>query len=144
MRDCAEVSQTETEHDTIRPVEEMSVLVLAHVGDSFYDLYVRARLARECDGMVGKHHRAAIRFACAHGQALGVLAIMDKLSLEEQSIFRRGRNAKSGTVPKNGLVEDYRNATGLETLLGFLYLQGKEARAQEVMAMVFHTVECTE
>lgn len=61
---------------------------------------------------------------------------MDVLTEEEQSIFRRGRNAKPGTTPKNMSVGDYHRATGLEALLGYLYLTGEDERIEELITMI--------
>ena len=72
----------------------------------------------------------------AKAQSDAAVKIMDVLTEEEQSIFRRGRNAKPGTTPKNMSVRDYHRATGLEALLGYLYLTGEDERIEELITMI--------
>ena len=67
--------------------------------------------------------------------------MMDKLSEEEVAVYKRGRNAKSATVPKNADVAQYRMATGFEALLGFLYLGGRAERLREVMTLAFEAAQ---
>jgi ribonuclease-3 family protein len=112
-------------------------LVLAYIGDSLYDVYVRSRLIAE-NGDLSAHklHVEAIRYVKAHGQSAAVLAIEDKLTEEELQVMKRGRNAKS-TPPKNADMTDYRYATGFEALIGYLYLEGKEDRLKEVLNMAY-------
>ena len=78
-------------------------------------------------------HMAAAKRVCAAGQAAAYRRIEPLLSEEEQAAFRRGRNAHSGTVPKNAQLSDYRIATGGEALVGFLYWTGQDARLSELM-----------
>lgn len=116
-------------------------LVLAYIGDSLYDLYVRSRLITE-NGDLSAHklHVEAIRYVKAHGQSTAVLAIEDKLTEEELSAYKRGRNTKSFTVPKNADVGEYRRATGFEALLGWLYVRKETDRLNEIMEMAYNAV----
>ena len=84
---------------------------------------------------------ASARMVCAQGQARAFFAMEPLLTAEELSIYRRGRNAHSGTVPKNANVTDYRVATGLETLLGHLWVLGREERVDELMAVAVQVNE---
>ena len=111
----------------------LAPLVLAYIGDTVYDLYVRTMLITLQDSTPHKLHLAAAGYVCAAGQAKAFRKVEGLLSEEEQAVYRRGRNAHSGTVPKNAAVSDYRTATGLETLIGFLYLSGSDARLGELM-----------
>ena len=113
------------------------MLVQAYLGDTLYDLYVRSRLALTSDGTAGQLHREAIRYVCAGGMARSLHGIEGMLSEQEQAVVRRGRNAHTATVPKHASKSDYHYATGFETLLGYLYLTGREVRAGEIMAAAF-------
>ena len=116
-------------------------LALAFVGDGVYELYVRTRLMRKGSLQANKLHRLAIQYVKAGSQAASVRVILDKLSEEENAVYRRGRNAKSATVPKNADVAEYRMATGFEALLGYLYLSGRTERLRELMELACRVVE---
>ncbi len=126
------------------PVEDprqIPVLNLAYVGDTVYDLYVRAYLIHTHPETVHNLHLLSARMVCAQGQARAFFAMEKQLTEEEVSIYRRGRNAHSGTVPKNANVADYRVATGLETLLGHLWVLGREERIDQLMAIAVQVNE---
>jgi len=128
------------------PVEDprqIPALNLAYVGDTIYDLYVRAYLIHTRPETVHNLHLLSARMVCAQGQARAFFAMEPLLTAEELSIYRRGRNAHSGTVPKNANVTDYRVATGLETLLGHLWVLGREERVDELMAVAVQVNEET-
>ncbi|MBR5291509.1 MAG: ribonuclease III [Clostridia bacterium] len=115
----------------------MSPLVLAYIGDTVYDLYVRTQLLLTCDATAHGLHVMATKRVCAKAQAEAVQRILPTLSDDEQYIFRRGRNSHMGTVPKHAQMSDYRAATGLEALLGYLYLKGEDDRLNELMGQMF-------
>ena len=126
------------------PVEDprqIPALNLAYVGDTIYDLYVRAYLIHTRPETVHNLHLLSARMVCAQGQARAFFALEGQLSEEELAVYRRGRNAHSGTVPKNANVTDYRVATGLETLLGHLWVLGREERIDEFMAVAVQVNE---
>ena len=126
------------------PVEDprqIPALNLAYVGDTVYDLYVRAYLIHTHPETVHNLHLLSARMVCAQGQARAFFTMEPQLSEEELSVYRRGRNAHSGTVPKNANVMDYRVATGLETLLGHLWVLGREERTDELMAIAVQVNE---
>ena len=106
-------------------------LELAYLGDTVYDLYVRSHLV-EKGGRVGKMHRQAIRLVCAHAQAEALNRIQDELTEEEANVVRRARNVHQ-SPPKNADPADYQKATGLEALIGYLYLSGQHARMDELI-----------
>ena len=120
---------------------QIAALNLAYVGDTVYDLYVRAYLIHTHPETVHNLHLLSARMVCAQGQARAFFAMEPLLTEEELSVYRRGRNAHSGTVPKNANVADYRVATGLETLLGHLWCLGREERLDELMALAVKTNE---
>ena len=121
----------------LTPDEAMMVspLVLAYVGDTVYDLYVRTYLVTHHDLSVRRLNERAIRYVSAAAQAETVEALLEKLSEQELEVFKRGRNAKSAHIPKNAQVQQYRAATGLEALLGYLYLSGNQKRLGEILSL---------
>ena len=108
-------------------------LVLAYIGDTIYDLYVRTQLILTTDATAHGLHMQAAQRVCAKGQAEALRRIWDQLTEEEQGVYKRGRNSHMGTVPKNAAIQDYRAATGLEALLGYLYLGGQDQRLTQLM-----------
>ena len=142
-----EVSTQQHMSRTFRyPVEDprqIPALNLAYVGDTVYDLYVRAYLIHTHPETVHNLHLLSARMVCAQGQARAFFALEGELTAEELAIYRRGRNAHSGTVPKNANVADYRVATGLETLLGHLWVLGREERIDRLMAIAVQVNEAT-
>ncbi len=119
---------------------QLNPLVLAYIGDTVYDLFVRSWLIEQSDATAHGLHVMASKRVCAAAQAKGARAIMDGLSEEELYIFKRGRNSHMGTVPKHAEMADYRAASGLEALLGYLYLSGSDARLTELMQGIKKTL----
>lgn len=111
---------------------ELSPLVLAYIGDAVFELFVRTIVLSKGNAPVNKMHKRSREFVKAKGQSDMYFKIEDMLTEEEQSVFRRGRNAKSHTMPKNADLMDYKHATGLEALFGYLYLQGNMERLSEL------------
>lgn len=107
---------------------DISSIGLAHMGDAVFELLVRTWLCAH-GGATGKGmHRAAVRLVCAESQAEKAERILPLLTEEERAVFRRGRNAQVHTVPAHASRAQYSEATALEALLGWLYLQGKTER----------------
>lgn len=121
---------------SISDVKMLNPLVLAYVGDSVYDTFVRTLLVSGGYGHVSKLHKMSIEFVKAKAQADILGKINDLLTPDEQDVVRRGRNTKSSTIPKNADISDYRYATGFEALIGYLYLTGQLDRLMEVIRMV--------
>lgn len=111
-------------------------LQLAYIGDTVYDLFVRTYLVETQPGSVHELHLLSSSLVSAAGQASAYFRVESMLSEEEKDIFRRGRNAHSGTVPRNAKVGEYRLATGLEALMGYLFCTGQEARIGELMEVI--------
>jgi ribonuclease-3 family protein len=109
-------------------------LVLAYIGDSVYDLYIRTMLVNTMTASINVLHKTSINFVKAHAQSEIIHSITENLSEHEQYIVKRGRNAKSGTIPKNANVTEYKYATGLEALIGYLYLSGDTKRLMEILS----------
>lgn len=114
----------------------LSPLTLAFVGDGVYGLLVRERLVM-VNRPVGTLHKKSVELVNAHAQALAIQAIMDKLTEDELAIYKRGRNANSVRHPKNADLTEYRMATGLEALFGYLYLSNNQARLYELFNLIF-------
>lgn len=122
---------------------QLNALTLAYVGDAVLELYVRKHLVS--NGMTkpnALHHRA-IRYVSAQAQAgaLERLLSEDVLDAEETSIVRRGRNAKSLSVPKNTPVRTYRDGTAFETLIGYHHLRDDEPRVRQIVQWMFQWIE---
>ena len=114
-------------------VRMMSPLVLAYIGDTVYDLFVRTYLLILYNVPVHQLHVKAIDFVKAKAQADTLHRIEEFLTPEEQEVVRRGRNAKPGSVPKNADIMEYRWATGFESLFGYLYLLDKNERLFDIL-----------
>lgn len=112
----------------------MNSLVLAYMGDSVYEFYIRLYLIKSNKGYSAhKLHLKAVNYVKAAGQSRFVLFYMDKLTEEELEVFKRGRNTKTNSSPKNASIIDYRNATGFEAIIGYLYLTGCEDRIKLII-----------
>lgn len=114
---------------------QLSPLVLAYLGDAVYEVFIRTLLASGGNVPVHILHKRSVSFVKAKSQSDIVHRIMEFLTPEEQDVVRRGRNAKSGTIPKNADVTEYKYATGFESLLGYLYLTGNYKRLMQVMKL---------
>lgn len=111
-------------------VKKLPPLVLAYIGDAVYELRVREfLLARGAVKMAGLHAQA-VALVCAQRQSQLYAQLEPVLTLEEQEVFRHGRNARSGRQPPHVPVSTYRRATGLEALIGYLHLLGREERLE--------------
>ena len=117
------------EKSGIKDIRQIPALTLAYLGDAIYELIIRTRLVDS--GM--SHVDSLNKKASGYAKAKIYHIIEEKLTEEEVSYFKRGRNAKSGSVAKSGTVNDYRVATGFESMLGFLYLDGKIDRITELV-----------
>ena len=109
-----------------------SPLNLAYLGDSVFTLLVRTRLVTRANRPTAAHNRIANRRNSAASQSQTYYKLLDKLTPEEAAVMKRGRNANPGQKAKNASIRDYRNATGLEALFGYLYLQNNTDRIIEL------------
>ena len=113
-------------------VASLSPLTLAFVGDTVFDLLTRSELVCEANRPVNALHNMASKKVCAAAQAESIRKILPILSEDETAVFKRGRNAHTGGIPKNASSADYHYATGLESLFGWLYLKGENERIIEL------------
>jgi len=116
-------------------LSQLSPLVLAYIGDSIYEVYIRVMLTRNIGGGVHKLHMEATRYVRCSAQSDVIHAIFEELSEQERDIVRRGRNAHSGYVPKNANVTEYRYATGFEALLGYLFMKRSYNRLEYILRL---------
>ena len=117
-----------------------SPLTLAFLGDAVYSLLVRNMLALSANKPTGKLHKESITYVNAAFQAQAIKELLPHLNENEEYIFKRGRNAHSAHSPKNQSDADYRYATGLETLYGYLYLCGETERIKEIFNLSTYKV----
>lgn len=117
---------------------QYGALALAYMGDCVYEIKIREFLMRQANMPVNMLHRKAKGYVSAAAQSNFAEKILPLLSEEEEGIFHRGRNAKPHTTPKNMTLSDYKKATGLEALFGFLYLSGKTERIDELMEVILN------
>ncbi|AGK99243.1 Mini-ribonuclease 3 [Clostridium pasteurianum] len=114
---------------TKQEAKNLNPLVLAFVGDAIYEVFIRTYIVNENRNMhVHKLHIEVVSFVKAHAQSEFIKELLKDLNEEELSIYKRGRNSKSGTVPKNADLCEYRSATGFEALFGYLYLTEQNDR----------------
>ncbi|ONI45733.1 ribonuclease III [Candidatus Epulonipiscioides gigas] len=118
-----------------------SPLVLAYIGDAIYEIFVRDYIVKKANAPVNKLHKEAKQYVKASGQAKMYHKIKDILTEEEFAVLKRGRNARSATSPKNGDIIEYRLATGVEALVGFLYLQNNNKRLATIMEIGMKEIE---
>lgn len=119
-------------------VRGLSPLTLAYIGDAVYELIIRTSLVLTEERTVDKFHRKCSQIVNASAQKDLIMKLLPELTEEEQGVFKRGRNAKSYSIPKNANPTDYRNATGFEALCGYLYLTD---RMERLLWLVSHAEE---
>lgn len=124
--DCGEVD-----------IRTYSPLTLAYIGDSIYDLIIRTVIVERANQPVNKLHKTTIRYVNAGTQAKMITVLEEELTEEEKAVYHRGRNAKSYTSAKNASISDYRKATGLEALFGYLYLLNRVDRLLALVRLAF-------
>lgn len=120
----------------------ISPLVLAYLGDTVYESYVREYLIRKnINKKVNDLHKSAIKYVNAKAQATIIHEIENELTEDEERIYKRGRNQKSHTSPKNADIIDYKHATGFEALIGYLYLNEEIDRLKYIISKGLEIVE---
>lgn len=111
---------------------DLTALGLAHIGDAVFELLVRSWLCTRGVAKAGQLHKQTVRYVAAPAQAAFMTRIMDRLSDEELTYYKRGRNSHVNGIPKNATHAEYSMATGLEALFGTLYLLGRRERINEL------------
>jgi Uncharacterized protein conserved in bacteria len=120
----------------VKDVNSLSILALAHIGDSVFELLVRTKLCMNEHRSAFDLHKSTVSIVNAVSQAKYAEKILPFLNEEEISVYKRGRNAKVNSIPKNASVAEYHKATGVEALFGWLYLNGKKDRIEELFYML--------
>ncbi len=118
-----------TEEESFR----LAPLTLAYIGDAVWELEVRTSLVVTGERLPNRLHTRAVAMVRAKAQADRLYAVIERLTDRERDVVRKGRNAKSGSIPKNAKMSDYRASTGLEALFGYLFMSQQEARLKEVV-----------
>ena len=114
-----------------------STASLAYLGDCVLELCVREHLVRSGLSSSSSLNREALNYVRASAQAEAMKRLLDVLSEEEAAVFRRGRNVGHTNTPKSATVAEYRSATGMEALFGWLHLAGRQERIRELFALAY-------
>ncbi len=118
-------------------LKETSTHALAYLGDAVIELRVRERLVKSGISGSGELNKASLAYVKAGKQALAMRRLVPLLSEEEAAVYKRGRNLSGGNVPKSATMSEYRAATGMEVLFGYLYLDGQEARIVQLFEAAY-------
>lgn len=121
----------------------LNPLTLAYMGDATLDQYVRKHVILKLKSKPNQLHQASKRYVSAKSQAQTLEWLFEQswFTEEELEIVRRGRNAKSYTKAKNTDIQTYRKSSGLEAIIGFLYLDGRESRLESLLQAIVQCVE---
>ena len=117
-------------------IRAISSIGLAHLGDAVYELLVRTYLCVHVKATGKGLHRATIALVCAQSQSRFADLLLPSLTEEETAVFKRGRNANVHTIPHSADRAEYQKATGLEALFGYLYLQNRHERINELFDLM--------
>jgi ribonuclease-3 family protein len=125
--------------------KQLNSLALAYMGDAVFEVYVRRHLLQSGRVKPNHLHREGTKYVSAKAQSQILFEIKNKgiLTEMEMAVVMRGRNAKSGTVPKNTDVQTYRYSTAFEALMGYLYLTGDISRLEELITLSLKYVDET-
>ena len=116
-------------------VKQINIITLAYLGDAIYEVYIRELLINRRIAKVEELQKEAIKYVSAKGQSkiLDILINNNYLTSEEVDIVKRGRNYKRESHPKNTDILTYKMSTGFEALIGYLYLNNKKERVNEII-----------
>lgn len=116
----------------------VNVITLAYLGDAIYEVYVREFLIRNGYAKVELLQKKAIEYVSAKNQCKIINKLIDLnfLTEEEIEVFKRGRNYKRESHPKNTDIITYKNSTGFEAIIGYLYLEEKKERLEEIIRKI--------
>ena len=123
--------------DKKTPIQDISSAALAYLGDCVLEIFVRQALVEAGLSSAKRLNEEALNFVSAPKQAEAVKRIIDILTDEETAYFKRGRNIGHTNTPKRASMGEYRMATGLEALFGYLYLSNNQERLYELFNMIF-------
>ena len=114
-------------------IRTYSPLALAYIGDCVFDMLIRTIIVSKGNMAVQKYHKKVSALVNAHAQAEMITGLEPELTEEEQTIYKRGRNSKPSTMAKNASAKEYKTATGMEALLGYLYLTNQYTRLIDIV-----------
>ena len=120
-------------------IKEVSTEALAYLGDCVLELKVRELLVNRGISGSGNLNRESLTFVKATAQAKAMQNILPILTEEETAVYKRGRNMSGGNVPKSATMSEYRSATGMEALFGYLHLTGNNERIEELFTAAYST-----
>ncbi len=118
-------------------LREISAAALAYLGDSVIEIRVREHLVNEGYSSSARLNEMALDFVRAPMQAKAMEKILPLLTEEEEAVFRRGRNIGHTAKPRSSTIAEYRSATGMEALFGYLHLKGERSRIEELFALAY-------
>ena len=121
--------------------DQYSPLTLAYLGDAVFELAVRSKLVSHANMQVNKLHKQAINYVSAEAQCAAAEKLLPSFTEKELKIFKRGRNAKPHSMAKNATVKEYLEATGLEAVIGYLYLNREYERLTELIKAVIEAAD---
>lgn len=116
----------------------INIITLAYMGDAVYEVYIRKALIEKNIALVDDLQKVAVNYVSAKSQSKILNFLIDNgvLILEEMDIVKRGRNYKRASHPKNTDILTYKNSTGFEALIGYLYLSNNKERLDNIMKIV--------
>ncbi|ADQ45502.1 ribonuclease III [Caldicellulosiruptor kronotskyensis 2002] len=119
----------------------LSPLVYAYIGDAVYELFVRNKIIAENPDLPPYlYYLRTTMYVKASSQAMAIKKIYEELDEDEKRIVKRGRNAKPKTIPKNAKLSDYKYATALEALIGYLYLENNIERLNYILSQTYNII----
>lgn len=123
--------------------KQLNSLALAYMGDAIYEVYIRRHLLASGKTKPNRLHLQATTFVSAKAQARILKHLVDTEYLNETElrVMKRGRNAKSGTIPKNTDVQTYRHSTAFEAVIGYLYLAKEMERLEGIIKFSIQLIE---
>lgn len=114
-------------------IRTYSPLALAYIGDCVFDMLIRSIVVSKGNMAVQKYHKKVSTLVNAHAQAEMIIGLEPELTEEERNIYKRGKNSKPYTMAKNASAKEYKTATGMEALLGYLYLTNRYTRLVDLV-----------
>ena len=122
-------------------IRTYSPLTLAYIGDAVFEIVIRTLVVEKGQRAAEKLHKHTTKIVCAQTQEKMIEVVYERLTEEEQDIYRRGKNAKTNSSAKNASLSDYHKATGFEALCGYLFLKNDEARLVQIIRQALEEVE---
>lgn len=122
-------------------IRTYSPLTLAYIGDAVYDLVFRTAVVQKGNTSANKLHGQTIQYVKAPAQAVMADVLMEEFTPEEFAVYKRGKNAKPYTMAKNATMAQYKKATGLEALVGYLYLTDQMDRVLALIQIGLHKIK---